>query len=48
MTLVELSHKWNCWKKNYDLARMNNLYALQIPNEDIKNDIKIISLDVLN
>ncbi len=46
-SLVELTHKWNCWKKNYALARAKNLYSSLIPNEDIKNDIKILNLDLL-
>lgn len=46
-TLVDLSHKWNCWKNNYALARAQNKYSNIIPNKEIKSDIKIINLDLV-
>lgn len=46
-TLVELTHKWNCWRKNYSLARAKNTYSSIIPKEDIINDIKIVNLDLV-
>lgn len=46
-TLVELTHKWNCWKKNYSLARAKNSYSSIIPKDDIKFDIKIFNIDLV-
>jgi uncharacterized phage-associated protein len=46
-TLVDLTHKWNCWRKNYSLARAKNSYSSIIPNEDILRDIKIVNLDLV-
>ncbi|MBQ0909794.1 hypothetical protein KBJ98_13855 [Flavobacterium sp. F-328] len=46
-TLVDLSHKWNCWRKNYMLARARNSYSSIIPKEDITKDIKVINLDLV-
>lgn len=46
-TLVDLTHKWNCWRKNYLLARAKNTYSSIIPKEDIINDIKIVNLDLI-
>ena len=46
-TLVDLTHKWNCWRKNYSLARAKNTYSSIIPNEDIENDIKVVNLDLI-
>ncbi|SFC52917.1 Panacea domain-containing protein [Flavobacterium phragmitis] len=46
-TLVELTHKWNCWRKNYSLARARNSYSSIIPKEDIINDIKVVNLDLV-
>lgn len=46
-TLVDLTHKWNCWRKNYSLARAKNTYSSVIPKEDIINDIKIVNLDLV-
>lgn len=46
-TLVELTHKWNCWKKNYSLARAKKTYSSIIPKEDIINDIKVVNLDLV-
>lgn len=46
-TLVDLSHKWSCWKKNYALARAKKTYSSRIPDEEIKKDIKILNLDLV-
>lgn len=46
-TLVDLTHKWNCWRINYSLARARNTYSSIIPKEDIKGDIKIVNLDLV-
>lgn len=45
--LVELTHKWNCWRKNYSLARAKNTYSSIIPNDDIINDMKVVNLDLV-
>lgn len=45
--LVDLSHKWNSWKKNYALARARNKYSAPMPDPEIQNDIKIFNLDLL-
>ncbi|AXP80458.1 hypothetical protein CJ739_1369 [Mariniflexile rhizosphaerae] len=45
-TLVDLSHKWNCWKKNYAIARAQSKYSSVIPDNEIINDIKIINIDL--
>lgn len=39
--LVELSHKWYSWKKNYNLAKSAGNYSGIIPIQEIKNEIKI-------
>lgn len=46
-TLVDLTHKWNCWRKNYSLARAKNTFSSIIPKEDIINDIKVVNLDLI-
>lgn len=46
-TLVDLTHKWHCWRKNYSLARAKNTYSSIIPKEDIINDIKVVNLDLV-
>lgn len=46
-TLVDLSHKWNCWRKNYAIARAQKKYSSLIPDDDIINDIKIVSVDLV-
>ncbi|WP_275315327.1 type II toxin-antitoxin system antitoxin SocA domain-containing protein [Tenacibaculum bernardetii] len=45
--LVELSHKWNSWKRNYSLARIKGNFSARIPNEEIVNDNKTLSLDLV-
>jgi uncharacterized phage-associated protein len=46
-TLVDLSHKWSCWRNNYMLARAKNSYSSIIPKGDIIKDMKIINLDLV-
>ncbi|MPM15352.1 hypothetical protein SDC9_61721 [bioreactor metagenome] len=38
--LVEISHKWNCWKQNYYEAVKNGISSKFIPRELIMSDIK--------
>lgn len=47
-SLVELTHTWNSWKKNYNLAKSNGRYSHPIPTEEIKNDLKIVNLNFIN
>ena len=42
--LVELSHKWYSWVKNYNKAKSEGYYSFKIPKEDIKSEIKIYQL----
>lgn len=42
--LVELSHKWYSWVKNYNKAKNNGFFSSYIPIEDIKSEIKIYQL----
>lgn len=42
--LVELSHKWYSWVKNYNRAKNDGKYSVNIPIEDIKSEIKIYQL----
>ncbi|MCT3949060.1 DUF4065 domain-containing protein [Elizabethkingia anophelis] len=42
--LVELSHKWYSWVKNYNKAKSSGYYSFKIPKEDIKSEIKIYQL----
>lgn len=46
--LVELTHAWNSWKKNYNLARLCGKYSHPIPKDEIKNDLKIVNLNFIN
>lgn len=46
-TLVDLTHTWNCWKRNYNIARIKGNYSEKIPQEDIVSDTKIINIDLL-
>ncbi|GAB7089211.1 Panacea domain-containing protein [Marinifilum fragile] len=43
--LVELSHMWSCWSMVYDYALNNNQYSHKIPNELIKAENKIFTLN---
>jgi len=45
-SLVELTHKWNSWRVVYDEARSNGIYSKPIPRELIKNDNKILNLEL--
>jgi uncharacterized phage-associated protein len=44
--LVELSHLWYSWQKNYKLAQADNKKSLPIPIDDIKSESKIFSLQI--
>lgn len=46
-TLVELTHKWNCWKKTYKEATSLGIYSKEIPKESILKDNKILNLDLV-
>ena len=37
--LVELSHRWYSWQKNYKIALRNNSFSQNIPIDDIKGTI---------
>ena len=39
--LVELSHKWYSWKKNYNKAKTANVFSKSIDIQEIKDEIKI-------
>lgn len=38
--LVDLSHKWSCWKICFDLARKHNRSSLPMPVQMIKNSVR--------
>ena len=42
--LVELSHMWYSWRKNYNLALQDDKKSWLIPKEDIKSESKIFTL----
>lgn len=42
--LVELSHLWFSWKKNYNIARSQSSRRQDIPAEDIKSETKVYTL----
>lgn len=42
--LVELSHKWYSWQKNYKEAISKGFKSQKIPKEDIKSESKIFTL----
>jgi uncharacterized phage-associated protein len=42
--LVDLSHEWYSWKKNYAIAKRCGFSSHKIDKEDIINEIKIFSL----
>lgn len=46
-TLVDLTHKWQSWKKNYSLARKLGMFSMQIPNDEIRDDIKVVAINNL-
>lgn len=39
--LVELSHRWYSWQKNYKIALNKKSFSQNIPLEDIKEEIKV-------
>lgn len=43
--LVELSHRWFSWKYYFSKARKSNISSIEIPNEIIKQEEKIFSLN---
>jgi uncharacterized phage-associated protein len=45
--LVDLSHKWQSWKRNYAFARAQMIYSSPIDNNEIVNDIKVFNLNLL-
>jgi uncharacterized phage-associated protein len=47
-SLVELTHKWNSWKKYYSLAKSKQSYSELMPNEEIKKDKKIVNLNYIS
>lgn len=42
--LVDLSHKWNCWKISIETAHILNIGSIKMNTEIIKKDRKIFSL----
>ena len=38
--LVDISHKWSCWKNSYEIALQFNKNSYSIPSESIKKSIK--------
>lgn len=44
--LVELSHLWYSWRKNYNIALKNSRRSWDIPLKDIKEESKIYSLQI--
>lgn len=42
--LVELSHQWYSWKKNYELAKLKGEGSIEIPIDDIITESKIFEL----
>ncbi|KQO29668.1 hypothetical protein ASF10_03945 [Flavobacterium sp. Leaf82] len=47
-SLVELTHKWNSWKKYYNVAKSKQSYSELMPNEEIKKDKKIVNLNYIS
>lgn len=47
-SLVDLTHKWQSWKRNYSLARKLGRYSFPIPNSEIENDIKIMTINIIS
>lgn len=46
--LVELSHAWFSWRKNYTLGKSKGSHSWKIPAIDIINEIKNFNLNLLN
>jgi len=42
--LVDLSHNWYSWQKNYEEAKSKGIYSQPISVNDIKSEIKIYQL----
>jgi uncharacterized phage-associated protein len=42
--LVDLSHQWYSWRRNFNLARAAKTFSRKIPNEDIKSEFKVFRL----
>lgn len=42
--LVELSHRWYSWQKNFNIAKSKGYFSSPIPKEEIKGEIKIYQL----
>lgn len=42
--LVELSHRWYSWQKNFKIAKSKGYFSTPIPKEEIKGEIKIYQL----
>ncbi len=42
--LVELSHSWFSWRKNYNEALKNNIFSFKINIEDIKSEEKFYQI----
>jgi len=38
--LVDITHKWSCWKICYDVALANGKHSISIPSRMIQNSIK--------
>jgi len=44
-SLVELTHKWNCWTRTFKDAKNNGYYSKLIPSDLIKKDNKILNIE---
>ena len=42
--LVDLTHLYNSWKENFNKAKVQGRYSLEIPTQEIKNDKNYYSL----
>ncbi|WP_407484695.1 type II toxin-antitoxin system antitoxin SocA domain-containing protein [Elizabethkingia anophelis] len=42
--LVELSHRWYSWQKNYTKAKLSGSFSIPISIDEIKREIKIYQL----
>lgn len=38
--LVDISHKWSCWRICYNIALSNEAHSIEIPSEMIQNSVK--------
>lgn len=46
-SLVELTHKWNCWQKTFKEAQLEGVLSKKIPNDLIKKDNKFLNIEMV-